>query len=108
MDERNYIICPKVGLKDLFEVNKGTKDRQKYFWKISSKHIDFLICDAKLRPLFAIELDDKSHSREEMKKKDQFKDILFESAGFPLYRVPTASAYTKEYLQTHLLSQIDL
>lgn len=102
MAERSYIICPKVGLIDLFEVNAKTKNREKYFWKICSKHIDFLICDCELRPLFAIELDDRSHNRAEVKKKDAFKDALFKSAGFPLYRIPTSSAYSKEYILSHL------
>lgn len=100
MDARSYIICPKVGLKDMFEVNAGTKDRMKYFGKISSKHIDFLICDSSLRPVFAIELDDKSHNRADVKERDRFKDILFESAGFPLCRIPTSAAYSEAYLNS--------
>ena len=102
MDAKSYLICPKVGLKDMFEVNAGTKDRQAYFRKIAQKHIDFLICDSNLRPLFAIELDDKSHNREEVKEKDKFKDSLFNSAGLPLYRVPTASSYSEEYLRKYI------
>lgn len=102
MDIRGYIICPKVGLKDLFEVNACTKDRQKHFRKISQKHIDFLICSADLRPIFAIELDDKSHKRADIKERDRFKDLVFESAGFPLYRIPTASSYTEEYICSHI------
>lgn len=101
MTEHNYLICPKVGLKDLFEVNKGA-DRQKYFRQISQKHIDFLICDAQLHPLFAIELDDKSHNRSDVKQRDKFKDVVFSSAGLPLYRVPTASTYTEEYLKNYI------
>ena len=102
MDRRAYIICPKVGLKDLFEVNSGIKDRMKYFRQISQKHVDFLICNADLRPLFAIELDDKSHNRAEVKERDQFKDNLFKSAGFPLYRIPTSAAYSEEYIKSHI------
>lgn len=101
MDEHSYLICPKVGLKDLFEVNKGS-NRQKYFGMIRQKHIDFLICDSKLRPLFAIELDDKSHNRQEVKERDEFKDLLFKSAGLPLYRVPTTASYNPEYIKTSI------
>lgn len=102
MDELSYTICPKVGLKDLFEVNAGTQDRQKYFGKISQKHIDFLVCDDSLRPLFAVELDDKSHRRSDVQERDAFKNLVFQSANFPLYRVPTNSFYTKEYLRQYL------
>ena len=107
MEVKGYIICPKVGLKDLFEVNKGTKERQKYFYKISQKHIDFLICDSKLVPLFAIELDDKSHKQADVKERDKFKDELFKVAGLPLYRVPTVSTYSEEYVKSHISSFLD-
>ena len=102
IDAKGYIICPKVGLKDLFEVNGGEKQRQKYFMKISQKHIDFLICDEKLVPVCAIELDDKSHKRADVKERDRFKDRLFESAGLPLFRVPTAKEYSEEYLKKYI------
>lgn len=102
MDSHSYIICPKVGLKDLFEVNSDTKDKQKYFGKISQKHIDFLICDSNLHPLFAIELDDKSHQRDKVKEKDKFKDELFANTQLTLYRVPTSSSYTDDYIKKYL------
>lgn len=102
LDARDLIICPKVGLKDLFEVNAGTPDRMKYFGKISHKHIDFLICDESLRPLFAIELDDKSHRRADVQERDAFKNRVFESAGFPLYRIPTNKSYSEDYLCQYL------
>lgn len=103
-DLRSFIICPKVGLKDLFEVNSGIQAREKYFAKISQKHLDFLICDSDLRPLFAIELDDKSHKMAATQARDQFKDALFQNAGLPLYRVPTASSYSEEYIKQYVLS----
>lgn len=103
-DPRSYIICPKVGLKDLFEVNSGTQAREKYFAKISQKHLDFLICDSDLRPLFAVELDDKSHKMATAQARDQFKDTLFQHAGLPLYRVPSASSYSEEYIKRYVLS----
>lgn len=102
METQSRIICPKVGLKDLFEVNAGTKERRKYFGHISQKHVDFLICDADLRPLFAIELDDKSHNRADVKEKDAQKDAIFQSAGLPLYRIPTASSYSEEYIRSYI------
>lgn len=102
MDAHNLIICPKVGLKDLFEVNAGTPDRMKYFGKISHKHMDFLVCDESLRPVFAIELDDKSHRRSDVQERDAFKNRVFESAGFPLYRIPTNKSYSVDYLCQYL------
>lgn len=103
-DLQSYIICPKIGLKDLFVVNTEVRDYKRYWSKISQKHLDFLVCDSSLHPLFAIELDDKSHSREDVKMRDQFKDALFHSAGLPLYRVPCANAYSDEYIRRYVRS----
>lgn len=83
---RNLIICPKVGVKDLLEVN-NKRHYMKYFRKIAQKHIDFVICDQQLHVLFAIELDDSSHDTDEARKRDIFKDRAFRAAKIPLKRI---------------------
>ena len=35
----------------------------------------------------AIELDGRSHQRERQQYNDQVKDVIFRSAGLPLYRL---------------------
>ena len=100
-DERDLLICPKVGLKDLFEV-KGTKNYMTYFNKINKKHIDFLVCDNNLKPKYAIELDDKSHEQEESKENDDFNNAIFGIAKIPLIRVKALKEYSKEYVQSSL------
>ena len=101
-DARGFIICPKVGLKDLFDVTVSSKDRMTYWSKISQKHIDFLICDDKLHPVCAVELDDKSHLSEEAKKNDDFKNNLFSTSKIPLYRIPSVSHYTEAHIHSHI------
>jgi hypothetical protein len=91
-DKYGYIICPKVGLKDFISVT-AKKDYFKWFSKISQKHVDFLICDKNLRPIMAIELDDKSHESQKAWKNDNFKDWLYENLDFPLKRVKAAQYY---------------
>ena len=91
-DKYGYVICPKVGLKDFISVT-SKKDYLKWFSKISQKHVDFLICDKNLRPIMAIELDDKSHESEKAWKNDNFKDSLYKSLNFPLKRVKAAQYY---------------
>jgi very-short-patch-repair endonuclease len=100
----SYVIFPKVRLSDIFFVTCKEK-YQSYFNKISSKHIDFLICNKQnLTPLAAIELDDSSHANK--KEGDNFKDNLFLSAGLPLYRIKASYNYNpaqiKETLKTTL------
>ena len=85
-DARGFLICPKVGLKDLMEVTDKTNFLQ-YFRKISQKHVDFVICDKNLRVLFAVELDDSSHDTADARKRDLFKDQAFRAAKIPLKRI---------------------
>ena len=44
-DKLELQICPKVRVADIVSIKKGTKDWQKWFNKIRSKHVDFLLCD---------------------------------------------------------------
>jgi len=105
-DENGLLICPKVGLKDLFEV-KGTdtKNYMAYFNKINKKHIDFLVCDSSLKPKYAIELDDKSHEKEKSKENDGFKNAIFGLAKIPLIRVKALREYTREYVESSIVNE---
>lgn len=85
-DEYHYIICPKVGVKDLLAVT-DKKQYMKYFHKIAQKHVDFVICDKDLYVLFAIELDDSTHETRGAKKRDRLKNKAFAAAGIPLKRI---------------------
>lgn len=81
-EEKNLITLAKVRLADFVEVTSKS-DYMKYFAKIRSKHIDFLLLDKEtLKIVVAIELDDNSHSNE----KDEFKNKLFEQINIPLIR----------------------
>lgn len=85
-DEYHYLICPKVGVKDLLAVT-DKKQYMKYFHKIAQKHVDFVICDRDLHVLFALELDDSTHDTKDARKRDHLKDKAFAAAGVPLKRI---------------------
>lgn len=85
-----YIICPKVGVKDFVQITEK-KDYMKHFGHISQKHIDYLICEKEnLKPVLGIELDDRSHQRENRKKRDEFVNTLYENIGLRILRIPTS------------------
>ena len=100
-DRYGYLICPKVGLKDLMAVSRKGR-YMKYFRLIAQKHVDFVICDENLRVLFAIELDDSSHDTKEAKRRERFKDRAFRSAQIPLKRVREYDAKTVRTLFRNL------
>jgi hypothetical protein len=58
------VVAVKPRLGDILFVPRGTSGRWAFQNKIQSKHVDFLVCDARtMTPRLAIELDDKSHER---------------------------------------------
>jgi hypothetical protein len=103
-------LCSKVSLGDLFYVKKDDPSRYRiYTNKIDRKHVDFLVCDAAtLRPLFGIELDDKSHQRADRRARDEFVDQVFAAAGLPLLHIPARRTYVVEELVLQLSPYLSL
>jgi hypothetical protein len=98
-----YAIFGKVRLADLVITPPDTRRAKFWFRMVSQKHIDFVLCHpATLKPLLAIELDDRSHSTREAAKSDNFKNLVFARTGIPLLRIPCQIAYDVEELRTEL------
>lgn len=76
-DKLELQICPKVRVADIVSIKKGTRDWQKWFNKIRSKHVDFLLCDYDMNIVLMIELDDRSHETERARKNDALKNAIF-------------------------------
>ncbi|NOR82539.1 MAG: DUF2726 domain-containing protein, partial [Ardenticatenales bacterium] len=89
------VICPKVGLGDLFYPQTGNRSANtSYRNRIDRKHVDFVLCDPHtMRPLVGIELDDASHRRASREKRDRLVNGAFAAAGRPLERFRAASSY---------------
>lgn len=103
----DFYILTKVRLADIVKVRKGTKDYLKYFNRIKSKHIDFVICDCvDFEPLLAIELDDPSHLTEEAQERDYVKNKVLEASDVPILRVKTQKKYNEEEILNDILDTI--
>ncbi len=95
-------VCTKVRLADILFVARP-HENQAYLNRISSKHVDFLLCDSStMTPVVAIELDDASHKREDRRQRDEFVDNALHAAGLPLVRVPPQHDYTQEEIIAQL------
>ena len=91
-----YRIYAQVRLADLVAIRPGTdkRKRQMALNKITSKHVDFVICHPDtLEVLCAIELDDSTHARDDRLARDQFVDAALNSAGLPLVRLVAKAGY---------------
>ena len=84
-----YIVTPKVGLKDFIGVKKGN-NYMKHIGHIAQRHIDFLVCKKDtLSPSFGIEIDDTSHEQKNRKNRDQENDQIYNAIGMKILHIPT-------------------
>jgi hypothetical protein len=104
----SFLVCPKVSLGDLFYVRSSDPSKFRiYSNKIDRKHVDFLLCDPKtVRPLLGIELDDKSHQRDDRRTRDEFVQKVFAAAKLPLLRIPARQSYTVSEISTAIKNRI--
>ncbi len=100
---RHYVICPKVGLNDIFYIVRPNENVH-YYNKFFRKHVDFLLCEpVTLRPAIGIELV-KPVGWTETREVDQFMQDLFLHARLPLVHIPSSDHYASDELE-RLLEQ---
>jgi DNA-directed RNA polymerase subunit RPC12/RpoP len=109
--EPHYKIFGKVRLADVVKVKSGLSQsiRQTSLNRITSKHIDFVLCDPKtLAVVCAVELDDSSHQKEDRKHRDDFVDATLQSVGVPIVHFPVRQAYILQDLKEALQSILEI
>ncbi|MBB5319972.1 DUF2726 domain-containing protein [Marinobacter oulmenensis] len=100
-----YRLFGKVRVEDLIVVKSGLsrEGRQSARNRIRSRHVDIVVVDSKtFVPVWAIELDDKSHRAKDRQERDEFLDRAFEAAGLPLIRFPAKRGYSREFILSTL------
>src|ERR1700730_15954511 len=100
-----HTVLAKVRLADLVEADERHRLWRSNFNRIQSKHIDFVICDAALCPIIAVELDDSSHQRADRRARDGDVDRILEIASLPILRVSVQQAYDAKELERQLLAK---
>jgi hypothetical protein len=98
----DYTVFAKVRLADVVHVSKGSRAWQSDFDRISSKHLDFLLCDRNLAPVVAIEFDDTSHDEEDRQSRDDFVDQVLASAALPIIHVRAKRGYALDEVREML------
>ena len=86
-DKYGFAVLAKIRFADLVEVSAEAdkKEYMKYFGKIKSKHIDFILCKKdNLYPELLIELNDSSHNTEDRIKRDVFIKKIAEKVGYKM------------------------
>ena len=92
----DFQLFAKVRVGDILQVRPGVEGKRRFaaFGRISSKHADFVACDPRTFAVVGVvELDDRSHEREDRRKRDEFFDAAMRAAGVPVLRVPVRRTY---------------
>ena len=97
-----YYFFPQVHLDSILSPNESRNNQFSAFRHINQKSVDFVACDkADLRPLFAIELDDKTHTQSKRIARDKEVERILGDAGIPLVRIQNRGRFdSKELAKT--------
>jgi hypothetical protein len=61
-----------------------------------------------MEPVVAVELDDRSHEREDRRQRDALVDRVFKAAELPILHIPAAKGYVTHEIQARLSEHIHL
>lgn len=82
-----YYIFPQMHLSAMMFNKTGGRYRRIAFQRINRTSVDFVLCDKDtLSPVYAIELDDRTHDTELRMKRDLGVEMMLEGVGIPLVR----------------------
>ena len=100
-----HTILAKVRLTDLIEANVHPRWHTD-FASIQSKHVDFVICDAGLCPLVAVELDGSSPSSTDRRQNEHLMDRILKEASLEIVHVPRQKKYFHKEIRDLLLPKV--
>lgn len=101
----DYRVLGKVRLGDIVKPAKGLLDKQRTIArnKLHQKHVDFVICNVNdLSVVGVVELDDKSHNREDRVKRDEFVDQALTDSKIPVIHIAAKNAYALPDIRARL------
>jgi len=103
----DFHIFSKVRVADLLEPAGPGSQWRSAFNRISSKHLDFVVCKTGSWDIIAVvELDDASHSRRDRAARDAFMDSSLQNAGIPIVRVKAKATYAVPELRNQIQQTI--
>jgi len=102
-----YHIFTQVHLPTILDHKIKGQTWKAAFSHINGKSVDFVVCDkAYIKPLLAIELDDKSHDRLDRIERDSEVERMLQEAGMPLLRFGNNGSFNKEEISRIVLEKL--
>ncbi len=102
-----YYVFPQIHLPNILDNKVVGQSWKGAFRHIDEKSIDYVICDkAYIKPLLAIELDDRTHEQENRKIRDEEVERILSEAGLPLLRFRNNGHFNKEEIRRVVLEKL--
>lgn len=103
----DFYIFAQVHLPTLVDNKIVGQNWSGAFRHISQKSVDFVLCDkAYISPKLAIELDDKTHERQERQERDREVERILKDAGLPLLRLENRGRFNPNELSQKIRNLI--
>lgn len=102
-----YHVFTQVHLPTILDNKIVGQNWKGAFSHINGKSVDFVICDKSyIKPLLAIELDDRSHERSDRIERDSEVERMLQEAGMPLLRFGNNGSFNKEEIKRLVLEKL--
>lgn len=105
----HYYIFPQAHLPSILDHKIPGQYYSAAFSHINQKSVDYVLCDKEyLSPKLVIELDDKTHEREDRKVRDVEVEQMLKEAGLPLLRIDNHGTFNEEELRSRIKENISI
>jgi very-short-patch-repair endonuclease len=102
-----YYVFPQIHLSTILDNKVVGQNWRGAFRHIDEKSVDFVICDkAYIKPILAIELDDRTHEREDRKGRDGEVERILNESGLVLLRFGNNGSFNKEEINRLILEKL--
>lgn len=103
-----YFVFPQMHLSHLLDNKIKGQSWHGALRHIDEKSVDFVICDKEyIKPLLAIELDDKTHEWESRQERDEEVERIFNEVDLPLLRFESNKDYNVEEIRQIILETLE-
>lgn len=100
-----YRIFPQVHLSSILDNKIVGQNWNGAFRHINQKSVDFVLCDKEyISPKLVIELDDKTHERQNRKDRDSEVERILTDVGLPFLRLKNSGSFNPEELLNEINS----
>jgi very-short-patch-repair endonuclease len=102
-----YYVFPQIHLSTILDNKVVGQNWRGAFRHIDEKSVDFVVCDkAYIKPILAIELDDRTHEREDRKGRDGEVERILNESELALLRFGNNGSFNKEEIKRLILEKL--